>query len=234
MFDNIQNNLGKIQQRIRDAAIRANRDPQTVRLVAVSKTVPAERIQEAIAAGITLFGESYIQEARSKIESIGRDGIAWHFIGHLQTNKAKYAVRLFDMIHSVDRLSLAQELDKRAKKENMILPVLIQVNIAKEATKHGTVPEDLLTLLQQIAPLANLSVRGLMTIPPYFDEPEKARPYFRALKNLQTRIKEGGIPNIRMEELSMGMTGDFEAAVEEGATMVRIGTAIFGPRRCNR
>jgi pyridoxal phosphate enzyme (YggS family) len=234
MFDNIQNNLEKIQQRIRDAAIRVNRNPNTIRLIAVSKTVPVNRIQEAIEAGITLFGESYIQEARTKIESIGRDGIVWHFIGHLQTNKAKYAVRLFDMIHSVDRLSLAQELDKRAKKENRILPILIQVDIAKEATKHGTVPENLLSLLQQIAPLANLSVRGLMTMPPYFDEPENARPYFRALKNLQIRIKEAGIPNIRLEELSMGMTGDFEAAVEEGATMVRIGTAIFGPRRCNK
>jgi pyridoxal phosphate enzyme (YggS family) len=230
MSNNIQNNLEKFQKRIRDAAIQANRDPKTIRLIAVSKTVPVNRIQEAIGAGIKLFGESYIQEARSKIETIGRDDIAWHFIGHLQTNKAKYAVRFFDMIHSVDRLNLALELDKRAKKEKKILPILIQVNIAKEAAKHGTVPEDLRSLLQQIARLANLSVRGLMTMPPYFDEPEKVRPYFRALKNLQIRIKEAGIPNIRMEELSMGMTGDFEAAVEEGATMVRIGTAIFGER----
>lgn len=230
MPNNIQNNLEIVQKKIKNAALRVNRDPRTIRLIAVTKTVSVDHVHEAIAAGITLFGENYIQEARSKIESIGRDDISWHFIGHLQSNKAKYAARLFDMIHSVDSVNLARELDKRAKKENRVLPILIQVNIAQVAAKYGTNPAKLIALIRNIAPFENISVRGLMTMPPYFNEPEKVRPYFRELKKLQSRLKEEGIPNIRMEELSMGMTGDFEAAVEEGATMVRIGTALFGKR----
>lgn len=234
MPNNIKNNLEVVKKRIEDAALRTNRDPKTIRLIAVSKTVPANCVQDAIAAGLSVFGENYIQEARSKIESIGRNNISWHFIGHLQTNKAKYAVRLFDMIHSVDSLNLARELDKRAKKENKVLPILIQVNIAEEATKYGAGTDEVISLLRKIAPFENLSVRGLMTMPPYFNEPEKVRPYFRELKNLQVRIQGEGIPDIRMAELSMGMTGDFETAIEEGATMVRIGTAIFGERQCSR
>ncbi len=230
MPNNINNNLNNIKKRIEDAAIRAKRDPKKIRLVAASKTVPVDLIREAVAAGHSLFGENYIQEARSKIESIGRNNISWHFIGHLQTNKAKYAVRLFDMIHSVDSLNLARELDKRAKKENKVLPILVQVNIAEEATKYGAGTDEVISLVRKISPLENLSLRGLMTMPPYFNEPEKVRPYFRELKNIQVRIQEEGIPNIRMDELSMGMTGDFETAIEEGATMVRIGTAIFGAR----
>jgi pyridoxal phosphate enzyme (YggS family) len=234
MPNNILNNLEKVKKRIRYAALRVKRDPKTIRLIAVSKTVPVDLVREAVAAGHSLFGENYIQEARSKIESIGRNNISWHFIGHLQTNKAKYAVRLFDMIHSVDSINLARELDKRAKKENRVLPILVQVNIAEEATKYGAGTDEVVSLVRKIAPLENLSVRGLMTMPPYFNEPEKVRPYFRELKNLQVRIQEEGIPAVRMEELSMGMTGDFETAIEEGATMVRIGTAIFGARRCSR
>jgi pyridoxal phosphate enzyme (YggS family) len=234
MPNNINNNLNNIKKRIEDAAFRAKRDPKTIRLIAVSKTVPVDLIREAVAAGHSLFGENYIQEARSKIESIGHNNISWHFIGHLQTNKAKYAVRLFDMIHSVDSINLARELDKRAKKENRVLPILVQVNIAEEATKYGAGTDEVISLVRKIAPLENLSVRGLMTMPPYFNEPEKVRPYFRELKNLQVRIQEEGMPAVRMEELSMGMTGDFETAIEEGATMVRIGTAIFGARTCCR
>jgi len=234
MPNNILNNLEKVKKRIRNAALRAKRDPKTIRLIAVSKTVPVDLVREAVAAGHSLFGENYIQEARSKIESIGHNNISWHFIGHLQTNKAKYAVRLFDMIHSVDSINLARELDKRAKKENRVLPILVQVNIAEEATKYGAGTDEVISLVRKIAPLENLSVRGLMTMPPYFNEPEKVRPYFRGLKNLQVRIQEEGIPAVWMEELSMGMTGDFETAIEEGATMVRIGTAIFGARQCRR
>jgi hypothetical protein len=226
----IQDNLTLIKARIRAAALRANRDPARVRLIAASKTVSCDGIREAVVAGITAFGENYIQEARSKIESVGRTDISWHLIGHLQTNKAKYAVRLFDMIHSIDSLNLAREVDKRAGKEKKVLPVLIQVNIAGEASKSGICPADAISLVREIATLENLSVRGLMTMPPYFNEPEKVRPYFRELKNLQAIIRKEKIPAIRMEELSMGMTGDFEAAVEEGATMVRIGTAVFGVR----
>jgi len=219
-----------VKERIRKAALGCGRDPEEIKLVAVSKTVPVERIQEAIAAGATILGENYIQEARAKIESIGTGSISWHFIGHLQTNKAKYAVRLFDIIHSVDSLKLAQELDRRARSIGKVQDILIQVNISHESTKSGIDPEKTIELIRSIAPLKNLSIRGLMTMPPYFNDPERTRPFFRALKELQELILREGIPNIEMTELSMGMTGDFETAISEGATIVRIGTAIFGER----
>ena len=155
----------------------------------------------------------------------------WHFIGHLQSNKAKYAVRLFDLIHSVDSLKLARELDKQSRKINKIQEILIQVNISEEASKSGVSVNDTLRLLKDISRLENLSVKGLMTMPPFFNAPEKARPYFTALRKLRDQIKMEAISNISMDELSMGMTGDFETAIEEGATLVRIGTAIFGARQ---
>ena len=192
--------------------------------------MPAEVVQEAIEAGVTDLGENYIQEARDKINRLARAPVNWHFIGHLQSNKAKYAVRLFDLIHSVDSLKLARELDKYAQKNDKIQAVLIQVNVAREDSKSGVYVENTLKLLTDIAQLENIAVKGLMTMPPYFNAPEKVRPFFAALRELRDHVRSERIPNIAMDELSMGMTGDFEAAIEEGATMVRIGTAIFGER----
>ncbi len=222
--------LENIRKRIRYAALRCGRNPEEIRLVAVSKTVSAERVREAIEAGVTVFGENYIQEAQKKIGDLSDYPVSWHFIGHLQTNKAKYAVRLFDLIHSVDSLKLARELDIQAKKINKIQNILIQVNIGEEISKSGTTVEELKSLVKNISRFESLSVKGLMIIPPFYDEPEKVRPYFSKLRELRDQIKAEKIPNIAMNELSMGMTGDFEAAVEEGATLVRIGTAIFGKR----
>jgi pyridoxal phosphate enzyme (YggS family) len=202
----------------------------SIRLVAVSKTMPAEVVRDAIEAGILELGENYIQEAKEKINALAAFPVTWHFIGHLQSNKAKYAVRLFDLIHSVDSLKLAQELNKYAKKIDKIQPILIQVNVAKEASKSGVYVEDTLQLLKEISRLENIAVKGLMTMPPFFNAPEKARPYFTALRKLRDQIKMEAISNISTDELSMGMTGDFTTAIEEGATIVRIGTAIFGDR----
>lgn len=192
--------------------------------------MPAEVVKEAIAAGVTDLAENYIQEAREKVNTLATFNVNWHYIGHLQSNKAKYAVRLFDLIHSVDSLKLAKELNKYAQKNDKIQSILVQVNVAKEESKSGVYAENTIELLKNIGQLDNVSVKGLMTMPPYFNAPERVRPFFAALRKLRDQIKAEGIPNIAMEELSMGMTGDFEAAIEEGATMVRIGTAIFGER----
>ena len=227
----IKDNLKQINERIRRAALGCDRDPLTVRLIAVSKTIPASGVKEAIDSGATLFGENYIQESREKIESLKSYSVSWHFIGHLQSNKSKYAVRLFDLIHSVDSLKLAREIDKQARKCNKIQSILIQVNIAQEDSKSGVTEEEAPQLVSDISRLPNLSVRGLMTMPPFFNAPEKVKPYFKSLRLLRDRIADMQIENISMKELSMGMTGDFEAAIEEGATLVRIGTAIFGERQ---
>ena len=226
----MKDRLDQVKARIKKAADDCNRPVDSIRLIAVSKTMPAATVKQAIEAGVTDLGENYIQEAREKINTLATAQVNWHYIGHLQSNKAKYAVRLFDLIHSVDSLKLARELDKYAQKNAKIQSILIQVNVAKEASKSGVSVEDTLQLLENLSQLANISVKGLMTMPPYFNAPEKVRPYFAALRALRDRIRDEGIPNIEMDELSMGMTGDFEAAIEEGATMVRIGTAIFGER----
>jgi pyridoxal phosphate enzyme (YggS family) len=223
--------INTIRDRIQSAALAAGRPPETVRLVAVSKTVPAERVRQAVETGITLLGENYIQEARDKIETLSELDVAWHFIGHLQSNKAKYAVRLFEMIHSVDSLKLARELDKQAAKHGKRQDILIQVNTGKEDSKSGVYEEEALALVRQAGRMENLCVKGLMTLPPYFNAPEKVRPFFRALRELRDRIRDEALPGVSMDELSMGMTGDFEAAIQEGATLVRIGTAIFGERQ---
>jgi pyridoxal phosphate enzyme (YggS family) len=220
-------NLEAVKKRLADAALRAGRDPAAVRLVAVSKKVGPDRIREAAAAGHRLYGENYVQEAKAKIAALG-PGLTWHLIGHLQTNKAKDAVDLFDLIHTVDRLKLAQALDQAAARAGKIQEVLIQVNLAGEASKSGAAPEEAPDLLREAVRLPHLKVAGLMTMPPWFDDPEEARPYFRALRELRDRL--GGLANLPLPELSMGMSGDFEAAVAEGATLVRVGTAIFGDR----
>ena len=226
----MKDRLEGVKERIRIAAEACRRPLEDIRLIAVSKTIPAEVVREAIEAGVTDLGENYIQEAREKINSLARYQVDWHFIGHLQSNKARYAVRMFDLIHSVDSLKLAQELDKYAKKNDKIQPVLIQINVAREDSKSGIYVEKALKLVTDISRLENVAVKGLMTMPPFFNAPEKVRPYFAALRKLRDRIKAENIPNITMDELSMGMTGDFEAAIAEGATMVRIGRAIFGER----
>ena len=226
----IQTRLTALLARIQSAAAAAGRAGGGIRLVAVSKTFPSEAIRQAIAAGVSDIGENYIQEARDKFEALQGTAVKWHFIGRLQTNKAKQAVRMFDLIHTLDSYKLALELDRYARRLHKIQPVLIQVNVAGEATKAGVAPEEALSLVRKAAALENIAVKGLMTMPPYFNAPEKVRPFFAALRQLRDRIRHEEIANIGMEELSMGMTGDFEAAVAEGATLVRIGTAVFGER----
>ena len=227
----ITRNLKAVQQRIAETCTRCGRDPGTVRLVCVTKTMSADTVRLAIQAGAVLFGENYIQEAREKCGTLAEYPVFWHFIGHLQTNKAKYAVKLFDLIHTVDSLRLATELDREARKIGKVQKILIQVNIGKEVSKSGIDAESAETLIRSLAAFPHLSVRGLMVIPPFFDEPERVRPYFRGLRELRDSLNKPGISGIRLDELSMGMTGDFEAAIEEGATLVRIGTASFGERQ---
>lgn len=229
MSTTIAANIAVINERIARAAARAGSDPESIRLMAVSKTVEPERIRMALEAGITLLGENYVQEAREKIPSIGR-ATQWHMIGHLQTNKVKYVVNLFDWVHSVDRAELAQELNKRALQNDRRLNVLIEVNVSGEASKSGIAPQQAAGLARLISTLPGLNLQGLMTMPPYPDNPEDSRPYFVALRNLRDEIRKAAIPGISMDELSMGMTDDFEIAIEEGATIVRVGRAIFGER----
>ena len=227
---NIVGNINTIKQRIVSAAVKWGRDPDSIKLLAVTKTIPTEYIIKAIDAGITMLGENYVQEAKDKIAAIGSRA-KWHMIGHLQTNKAKYVVTLFDYVHCVDRLELAQELDKRAGLINRKLNVLIEVNVSGEESKSGIPADDAPALIKQIAGLDNLAVRGLMTMAPYSNNPENSRLYFSTLRNLRDIISRQQISGIQMEELSMGMTNDFEVAIEEGATIVRIGRAIFGERK---
>ncbi len=225
----ITENVAWVRERMEAAARRAGRDPGKIRLVAVSKTVESGRIRQALEAGVDSLGENYVQEAQKKIEELGPLA-AWHFIGHLQSNKAKAAVRLFDWVHSVDSLRLAQELSRVAGQQNKVLPVLLQINLGQETTKFGALQDDTFRLLEQMGLLPGISVKGLMTLPPFFDNPEESRPYFHALRDLAEAVSRQKIAGVSMEELSMGMSNDFETAIEEGATLVRVGTAIFGPR----
>jgi len=226
----IRSNIEALRSRIAAAARAAGRRPEDVRLVAVSKTVDAGRVREAVAAGVDVLGENYVQEAQTKMAALGQAPVSWHLIGHLQTNKARLAVELFDLIHSVDSLKLARELDKQAARIGKRQAVLIQVNTGGEASKSGVAVEEALALVAAAVGLEHLEVRGLMTIPPFFDAPERARPFFRQLRELRDRYRGTPGASPAVGELSMGMTGDFEAAIAEGATLVRVGTAIFGAR----
>ncbi len=226
----IADNFRTVTDRIASAAKRAGRDPSAIRLIVVTKTVDVESIRQAVAAGATILGENRVQEAKEKIEQLGKIA-RWHLIGHLQTNKAKYAVKLFDLIHSVDDLELAKELDKQAAKIGKVQDVLIEVSIAGEAAKAGVAIRDVTTLVRETAKLKNIAIMGLMTMPPYSEDPEDSRPFFRKLRELAETVIKEDIPGVSMKELSMGMSNDFEVAVEEGATMVRVGTAIFGERK---
>ena len=225
----VADNIRRIRETMAEAARRSGRPASAVRLMAVTKTVDDDRILTAIGAGVEILGENYVQEAKRKIDKMGNP-CEWHMIGRLQTNKAKYAVRLFDMIHSLDRLELAQELDRRARAAGRVMKVLIEVNVAGEETKSGIPLASARDLVRAVAPLENLSIQGLMTMPPWFDDPEEARPFFRALRELRDRITAEVIDRVEMRELSMGMTGDYAVAIEEGATIVRIGRGVFGER----
>ena len=221
-------NLNSIQQRIRAACERGGRPHDSVTLLAVSKTHPPETIRSAAEGGQLLFGENKIQEARAKIP-LCPGKCRWHFIGHLQSNKVRDAVELFAMIQSVDSLNLAQEINRRCEQAAKTMPVLLEVNVAGEASKFGYHPELLLAQLNELSALPKIEIHGLMAIPPYTTEPEKARPHFRRLRNLKSQCED--ILGAPLPCLSMGMSGDFEVAIEEGATQVRIGAALFGPRR---
>jgi pyridoxal phosphate enzyme (YggS family) len=225
----IADNLARVRERMVEAAIRSGRTPDSVKLVGVTKTVDLDRIKEAVSAGLQILGENYVQEARDKIREL-KDRVSWHFVGRLQTNKAKYAVKLFDMIQTVDTFRLAQELNRRAQPLGRTVPILIQVNLASEVSKGGVEPSECLSLIRQVSVLENLQIRGLMTMPPFFDQPERARPYFAQLREMSQEIAKAQVAGVEMNELSMGMSGDFEAAIKEGATLIRVGTAIFGER----
>jgi len=220
-------NLASIQQRIRAACGRAARDGHSVQLLAVTKTHPAETVCAAVDCGQILFGENKVQEARAKIPLCpGR--ARWHFVGHLQSNKVRDAIALFEMIQSVDSLALAQEISRRCEQAAKRMPVLIEVSVAGEASKFGYPPVRLLAELAGLARLPRIEIQGLMTVPPYVTDAEKARPHFRRLRELKTQCEQ--VLGAPLPHLSMGMSGDFETAIEEGATIVRIGTALFGPR----
>ena len=225
----IPDNIDRIRQRLDAACHKAGRDPQTVHLLAVSKKKPLSDIEAAAAAGQKMFGENYVQEFAAKHEDCSAD-IDWHYIGALQTNKVKYLRGKVAMIHSVDRLSLAKEIDRQWGKCDRPADILIQVNIGEEASKAGVTAGELEGLIREVATFPNLRIHGLMAIPPHSDNPEESRQWFRAMRKLADAIDALHLPNVSMDELSMGMSGDFEVAIEEGATLIRIGTAIFGAR----
>ncbi|HIE12498.1 MAG TPA: YggS family pyridoxal phosphate-dependent enzyme [Desulfotomaculum sp.] len=228
-MNDIRDNIRRVQNEIIRAARRAGRDPAAVRIVAVSKGVPPDGIRKAQAAGLNAFGENRVQEFVKKCREIGGE-VEWHFVGHVQRNKVKYLVGLVNLIHSLDRWDLAVELNRWALKKGRVFDTLIQVNVAREPFKHGLYEEEVPDFLPAVAQLPGVRVRGLMTMAPYVEDPEDARPVFRRLRELSRKYRD--VADISLEFLSMGMTQDFTVAVEEGANMVRIGTAIFGPRQC--
>lgn len=228
----LRDNLHEVETNIQKACERANRDRSEVTLIAVSKTKPVDMLQEVYDEGIRHFGENKVQELCDKIEQLPKD-ISWHMIGHLQTNKVKYIIGKTALIHSVDSLHLAEEIEKQAAKHNLSVPILVEVNIANETTKFGTTKEDAIELVRAISKLTHIHIQGLMTIAPFVENPEDNRLYFRQIKQLAVDIKNQNIDNVHMDILSMGMTGDYMVAIEEGATMVRVGTGIFGERNYN-
>ena len=225
----LQENYREVEAKVRQAAERAGRDPEEITLIAVSKTKPLSDIEELIRIGVTEFGENKPQELRDKFEQVSQP-VHFHQIGHLQTNKVKYIIDKAVLIHSVDSMHLAEQIQKEAEKRGLTAEVLIEVNAAEEETKFGVTVEEAPSLVREIITLPNIKIRGLMTIAPFVDDPEENRPVFRRMKQLLLDIKSQKIDNVDMNVLSMGMTNDFEVAIEEGATMVRVGTAIFGAR----
>ena len=228
----LKENLEQVEAKIEAACKKVGRNRNEVTLIAVSKTKPVEMLQEIYKCKVRDFGENKVQEMCDKIEVLP-DDIKWHMIGHLQTNKVKYIVDKTELIHSVDSLKLAQEIQKQAEKKNVNVKVLIEVNIAQEDTKFGIKKEDTIDLVKSISLLDRVKIMGLMTIAPYVENPEDNRIYFRGIKELSVDINNQNIDNVCMDILSMGMTGDYTVAIEEGATMVRVGTGIFGERNYN-
>lgn len=225
----LQENLQEVEQRIQDACARAGRKREEITLIAVSKTKPVVMLEEIYRSGVRDFGENKVQEMCQKMDTMPND-IRWHMIGHLQRNKVKYIIDRAALIHSVDSYRLAEEINIQAKKRQIVVPILVEVNIAEEETKFGVTQADAVELVKQIAELDGVSVKGLMTIAPYVVDSEQNRAYFRKIKDLSIDIEAQKIDNVSMDILSMGMTGDYEVAIEEGATMVRVGTGIFGQR----
>ena len=225
----VAENYRYVLKKVEEACVRSGRDPKDVTLIAVSKTKPVEMIEEAMEAGARVFGENKVQELCDKYEQLPKD-LHWHLIGHLQRNKVKYIVDKAELIHSVDSLKLAEEISKEALKKNVEVNILIEVNVAEEESKFGVSVEETPVLVEEIAKLLGIHIQGLMTIAPYTTDPEENRPVFRTLKKLAVDIKKKNIDNVCMDVLSMGMTGDYQVAVEEGATLVRVGTGIFGER----
>ena len=225
----ISENLRIVEDKIAVACKRAGRERDEVKLIAVSKTQPVEAIGEAIEYGINSFGENRVQELREKMEIIN-DNLDWHLIGHLQTNKVKYVVGKVSLIHSLENVRLAEALDKEAAKLGVTVDVLVEVNVAKEDTKFGVNPEEVENFIIEVSKYPNIKIKGLMTVAPYTDISEENRKYFRQLKKIMVDLNSKNIHNVSMNVLSMGMTGDYEVAIEEGATLVRVGTGIFGSR----
>ena len=228
----LKENLVTVENKVAEACKRVGRDRSEVTLIAVSKTKPVDMLQEIYAEGIRDFGENKVQEMCEKMDQMSAD-IRWHMIGHLQRNKVKYIVGRTELIHSVDTYRLAEEINIHAKKKNITVPILVEVNIANEESKFGISAEEAILLVEDISKLENVRIKGLMTIAPYVVDAEENRLYFRKIKQLSVDITNKNIDNVSMEILSMGMTGDYEVAIEEGATMVRVGTGIFGERNYN-
>ena len=225
----IAGNCKRVMDGIADAAERSGRDPQQVKLLAATKTQDASAVRAAVEAGVRLLGENYVQEAQAKKEMVGNIA-EWHLIGHLQRNKARVAAGLFSVIQSLNNPRLARILDREGRGQDQDIHVLVEVNLAGEQSKTGVAEEGLVPLLREVSGLSRVRVKGLMMVPPFADDPEASRPYFRRLRELRDSLNDLGLPNVALEELSMGMTHDYRVAVAEGSTLVRVGTALFGPR----
>lgn len=228
-MDNIKENIAAIRKEVEQICRDCGRNPQEVTLIAVSKTMEPDRINEAVACGITDLGENKVQEVMDKYDLIPKS-VRWHLIGHLQSNKVKYIIDKVELIHSVDSVSLAEEINKRALKNNLIKDVLVQINVAMEETKFGISMEEAVDFVKDISRFDNIRIKGLMTIAPYSEDPEGVRPVFRQLKQKFNELAQMNLPNTEMKHLSMGMSNDYKIAIEEGATLIRVGTAIFGKR----
>lgn len=228
-MSDIEENLSRLKAKIFKACEKVKRNPQEIKIVAVTKNVSVEKIKQALDCGIEIIGENKVQEAQAKYEQIDKK-VLWHLIGHLQTNKVKKALEIFDLIQSVDSLKLGEEIDRRAKEKNKVFPILIEVNTSGEPTKYGVKPEQTENLIREMQKLENIRIKGLMTIAPLTDDKEKIRKSFRYLRKTYDELKSMNLTNLELEYLSMGMSSDFEEAIAEGSNMLRIGTAIFGPR----
>ncbi len=224
----IAENIKEVLEQVRQGAVKVNRDPADIEVVAVTKTVPVHRIEEAVAAGLNILGENRVQELMHKYPQL--DGVEWHLIGHLQTNKVKYITDKVTLVHSLDSLPLAEEINKRMLARGLAMDALVQVNIAGEQTKYGIRPEETVKFIDAVRNLPGIRVRGLMTIGPYVEDPEEIRPVFRQLRMLAEQVKTIDLPGVEMKHLSMGMSNDYRIAVEEGATLIRVGSVIFGQR----